>query len=247
MRPPAMAMLSAQLARAMHVTPLEPFGAEVTSISRAARGDLRAALYEHGLLLLRRQRMDAADHIALAELFGNVFPLPSRFQHERSPVPQSILRISNDADEGFRGVGTSGWHIDGISYSTPFQVSLMRIIHASNDGPTLFLPLRPLAERMYTNAYWDSIWACCGRGDGVVQHPLLFTHPRTQAPAVCLGKINGFARDVGTSHARNASAGETEARLRELSTELASFCEAPNAPIYRHEWQDGDVIVFDKI
>ena len=93
----------------------------------------------------------------------------------------------------------------------------------------------------------EQLWALCGRGDAVVQHPLLFSHPRTGAPAVCLGKISGFAWNVGTPYARVADAAETEARLQELRAELVAFCDAPDAPVYRHDWQDGDVIVFDNL
>ena len=31
--------------------------------------------------------------------------------------------MSNDEAEGFRGVGASGWHVDGTSYEHPFQLS----------------------------------------------------------------------------------------------------------------------------
>ena len=36
--------------------------------------------------------------------------------------------------EGLLDVGTTGWHIDGVSYSTPFRYSLFHIVHAPTTG-----------------------------------------------------------------------------------------------------------------
>ena len=142
--------------------PLSPVvGAEVQHFDLVAALDaddpaalaarLRAALDEHGLLLFRDQRdLTPEHHVRTARLFGEVFPLPPRFQHERSPAPTEILRMSNDAAEGFAGVGAAGWHIDGTSYEAPFPLALMRIVHAfpERSGPTLFLPMAKVLPQL---------------------------------------------------------------------------------------------------
>ena len=39
-----------------------------------------------------------------------------------------VLRMSNAEGEGLVGVGTTGWHMDGLSYATPFGVALLHIV-----------------------------------------------------------------------------------------------------------------------
>ena len=81
------------------------------SSARGVADRLRAELDVHGLLIFRNQHdLTPEHHLAVAEWFGSIFPLPGRFQHSRSPHPGSILRVSNTAEQGFTGVGTTGWH-----------------------------------------------------------------------------------------------------------------------------------------
>ena len=235
--------------------PLSPVvGAEVQHFDLVAALDaddpaalaarLRAALDEHGLLLFRDQRdLTPEHHVRTARLFGSVFPLPPRFQHERSPAPTEILRMSNDAAEGFAGVGASGWHIDGTSYEAPFPLALMRIVHAfpERSGPTLFLPMAPLAERVRRRApAWERLWVRNGAGT----HPLLFRGPRGQV-GVCLGKAKSFAWDLGGPGERATDADETAALLAALDGDVAAV--AGDGGVYRHEWRTGDLLVVDNV
>ena len=81
-----------------------------SSSSLSLKDKLRAALDAHGLLVFRDQHaLRPEHHVRCARLFGDVFPLPERFRHARSPAPAEILRVSNDADEGFVGVGAREW------------------------------------------------------------------------------------------------------------------------------------------
>jgi taurine dioxygenase len=240
------------------VSALSPLGAEVSGLDlKAALGagdavlasHLRDALNKHGLLLFRNQQdLLAADHVQCAELFGSIFKLPERFQHPRSPLPFEILRISNDASEGCVGIGTSGWHIDGTSYEKPFQLALMHIIASpESPAPTLFLPLSPLADRLRHHApSWDRLWLRNGKGT----HPLLYSHPRTGAPGVCLGKVQSFLWDDGEGGSGPlqcvADEDETAATLAELHAQVEAYA-SDGGRVYAHEWRAGDLLLVDNL
>ena len=243
-------------AAALVVTPRSPVGAEVSGVclrdalensdtSAALAERLRAELDRHGLLIFRdQQSLRPLDHLSLARCLGKVFELPPRFQHGRSPH-RDILRISNTDDEGFKGVGTTGWHIDGSSYSTPFGYSLMHIVHSPKRGPTLFLPLHRLARHICEQRPdWERLSMRSGSGDKTVVHPLLYAHPRTQRPAVCLGKTSGFFWDRGTTEERLTDAEETTSLLDDLNARVEE-CAAKET--YQHDWEAGDVVVLDNL
>ena len=62
-------------------------------------------------------------------------------------MAQVILRVSNCEQEGFRGVGREGWHIDGVTYDVPFSHSLYHIVHPGENVATHFLSLRCCAHQ----------------------------------------------------------------------------------------------------
>ena len=237
----------------MHCVSLPRLGAEVVGVclrgalaSRHTTATLVQRLLDrHALLLFRGQDLRPADHLALAACLGAVFPLPPRYQHARSPH-RDVLRMSNREDEGFTGVGTSGWHLDGISYATPFGYSLLHICQASRDGPTRFLPLQSLAERMRRQrpGWWERLSMRCGSGETAVHHPLLYEHPRTQQAGVALGKTSGLLRDRGTATEHELGAEEMFETLEELGAHVSAH-EAQHA--YGHEWQAGDLVIVDNL
>jgi len=241
---------------ALRAVPLPRLGAEVAGVSlRGALASGRAAaltrrlrpeLDRHGLLLFRHQEsLQPTDHLLLAECLGAVFPLPRRYQHVKAPH-RDVLRMSNREEEGFTGVGTSGWHLDGISYDTPFGYSLLHICSASRDGPTHFLPLHPLAQRVRRQrpGWWERLSMRCGSGETAVHHPLLYEHPRTRRAGVALGKTSGLLRDRGTASEHELGAEETAATLEELSAHVEAH-EAQHA--YGHQWRAGDVLIVDNL
>ena len=245
------------------LAPLRSFGAEITDVdlhAAASNGTLeglanrlQAALDAHGLLLVRGQfRLTASTQIAVANLLGEIFPLPVRFQHAKSPHPNEILRISNSESEGFKNIGTAGWHSDGTSYACPFGVSIMHIVSTPHrSAPTLFLPLSPLANRIRdSRPDWSRLWLETNRrvGEPPVHHPLLYAHPRTRAPSVCLGKTYGLLWDGdGDALARRvAGADEVDATLTELHEHVTNFASAPGV-VYRHEWRTGDLVLCDNL
>ena len=94
------------VASSFGVAPLQHFGAIVEGpldLRGVLSGDgaasmaseLQSALDANGgLLVFRDQRnFGPEQHVALAELLGEIFPLPLRFQHARSPMPGKILEV----------------------------------------------------------------------------------------------------------------------------------------------------------
>ena len=242
----------------LRVTPLSRFGfgfgAEITGISLRASlanglvaAQVRQELDEHGLLLFRGQSdLKPEHHVALGSWFGTVFPLPPRFQHPRAPHA-NVLRMSNAEAEGLVGVGTTGWHMDGLSYATPFGVALLHIAQVPRRGPTLFLPLHPLVETMRRQqpGWWERLSMRCGTGAAAVHHPLLFAHPRKpDRLGVCLGKTSGLVRDRGTAQERTLGEAEAAAALAKLDAHVATHAEAH---CYAHEWRAGDTLVVDNL
>lgn len=258
----------------MHAAPLarQGFGATITgstlSLQKALADvdqavavaeHLRRRLDQHKVLLWRHPESELRpqDHVALAELLGSIFPLPPRFQHERSPIGHKILRMSNVGAEGFTGVGTAGWHSDGLSYATPFRYAVLHIVRAPTDsGPTHFLDLGPVAAAIRKQQpSWEHLWIRCGEGEKAVQHPLLFQHPRTGRPGVCLGKTSGFAwcTPLDTERSATQSTGwrptgvdETAEVRAALASEVARVAETAGAT-YHHEWEEGDTLLVDNL
>lgn len=239
--------------RTLRVTPLSRFGAEISGISlrsslasEQVAAQVRLALDQHGLLLFRGQSdLKPEHHVALGSWFGSVFPLPPRFQHPRAPHAD-VLLVSNAEGEGFVGVGTSGWHIDGLSYATPFGFALMHIADAPRRGPTLFMPLHPLVETLrQQQSGWERLSMRCGTGQAAVHHPLLFSHPRAPARfGVCLGKTSGLVRDRGT--AQESELGEVEAAAALAALDAHVVAHAAERA-YTHEWRAGDTLLVDNL
>lgn len=46
------------------------------------------------------------------------------------------MRISNDVSEGFKGLGTSGWHIDGAYQQIPYSFLVFNCVRAPIVGDT---------------------------------------------------------------------------------------------------------------
>lgn len=238
----------------LRVTPLSRFGAEVVGTSlrsslanEPVAAQVRQALDEHGLLVFRGQSdLKPEHHVALGSWFGSVFPLPSRFQHPRAPHADVLLRVSNAESEGLVGVGTTGWHMDGLSYATPFGVALLHIAEVPRRGPTLFLPLHPLVETLRRQQPgWERLSMRCGTGKAAVHHPLLFAHPRSPARfGVCLGKTSGLVRDRGTAQESELGEAEAEAALAALDAHVAAHAAAHT---YAHEWRAGDTLLVDNL
>ena len=207
---------------------------------------LKGDLARHRLLLARGLgRLPAAAQLAVSRWWG---PVESTFyRHPRSPH-RDIFRVSNDEAEGCRGVGRSGWHIDGSFQRAPFVLQTMCFWRVAQGGDTLFSPLRELVESLpaETRALWERLSFVASGARQV--HPLIYPHGATGLPTLCFHTgepfCETFAVDFDPRTGRPAGGvlggGETRALLRELSARL----EDP-ARCYRHAWRAGDLALID--
>lgn len=240
----------------MSTTLLKPLGYQVLGVdlskvlasvsSNTVRAQVETMLMEHSLLVFPAQHnLSATDQCELAGWFGTgrIFELPPRYQHPQSPKPSQVLRVSNSEAEGFKGVGTEGWHIDGVTYKKVFSHSLYQIVHPA--GSTHFFSLSTLADKLTADSpKWDRLWvACGGRSGDTVIHPLLYTHPRTATTVVCLSlsKIKYFVWDHESDAPMQTDPQSTRSLMQELEEHIAEMEDL----VYRHEWQHGDLLITD--
>jgi len=159
----------------------------------AATRELRKKLASHRLLVFRGQHeFTGADHIALSEQLGSM-DHGLHFAHPRAP-DRRLLRVSNDKEEGFVQVGTSGWHVDGVMLRAPFSVQTMHFVSAIPGGDTLFLDLGELLEALapdeldrirrlwFLSGVGDNLGACNGQLSIL---PLVYEHPVTKRETMC--------------------------------------------------------------
>lgn len=175
------------------------FGASVSGFDvrellkdSSAVTQLRADVAKHRLLVFHDQvDLSGEEHLAISRLLGSLeHGLHNR--HPRSPDAR-LLRISNDEQEGFVEVGTSGWHVDGFMLRSPFVAQTMHFLSATKGGDTLFVGLNELiaAQDAATQDLWRRLWFVSGVGDlskGAGQlaiHPLVFRHPVTGDESMC--------------------------------------------------------------
>ncbi|XP_046658779.1 alpha-ketoglutarate-dependent sulfate ester dioxygenase-like isoform X3 [Homalodisca vitripennis] len=134
---------------------------------------------EHRMLIFKDQRVITGDQqVHISEWFGEVED--TFYKHEKSPHPK-VARISNDPNEGYTGVGRTGWHIDGTFQYAPNAYSLYYMASVPKEGATVFAPLTEVIEDLSPEKYaeWDRLWMVINRRTGPI-HPLIYTHPRSK-------------------------------------------------------------------
>ena len=120
---------------------INPFGCEIqgydlsTEITEDQINELKDLLAQHKLLLFRNNaEISENRQVEIGRYFGDI-ETAGFVPHSKSSN-DFILRVSNEADEGLRNFGTSGFHIDCSFLPNPSCVSLYHMIQASKDGDT---------------------------------------------------------------------------------------------------------------
>jgi taurine dioxygenase len=246
----------------VQTTPLGPgFAVEVTGIdpaspvSEADADQLRALLDQHGLLVLRRPGLSAADHLRFVGLFGAIY--------DEARDESGMSYVSNVI--GVFPTGRLLFHQDFAFTPYPHPVqSLYAEEVRGRVAPTLFVST-VLAYRGLTPEQregWAGLTAvhardATRRGSGDdefvrvklrelpngddqasyprAQHPVIPRHPRTGEPLL-------FLNEYHTSHVveLEPEAGE------QVIQEACAVLYAPEA-VYAHQWREGDLVVWDNI
>ena len=189
---------------------------------------LRAALLEHGLLVIRDQSLTPAEQIAASAMFGELETFPHRAPDR---LPQ-IFPVASRAEEGYTEVGRY-WHSDGSFREVPTAISFWHsVTEPEQGGETLFTDLQQAYAELPQELKEDIASVRTIHRNGVI-HPLVMPHPATCIPAIYLnmGLTAGIVSYPPPLSAR-------------LMTAIDEHLSRPGAT-YSHHWQAGDVVVAD--
>lgn len=249
--------------------PLTPaFGVQVSGIAVSdvteakLYPEIRALFEEHSALLFRRQQFSDSQHMALAKLFG---PIEDRQADERKPDEVfTVPRVSNVREDGethdendLKTLDLQSnflWHCDSTFLPVPALTNILiaRVV-TSEGGAT---------ELASTRAAWAAMPETLKariRGRGIWHR---YSHSRAKISpelaklakfnkwsdqhwqSVWQNPANGHEALYIASHAFRVDGYEDDESL-DLLEELTRFATQPQF-VYRHEWQVGDVLIWDQ-
>ncbi len=248
----------------MEIRRLSPtLGAEVLGVDLAAPlsqdviDALRAAWLAHGVLVIRRQQLTAAEQIAFTRRLGEPF-VYTRSENAHPEHPE-LLVLSNVVENGRPiGAAISGryWHTDGHFLAEPPAGTLLyaRAIPPVG-GDTWFANMTAAHASLPPElaARIDGLKILISRVDSLpyhyparpapppdqrerwpdMPHPLVRTHPETGRKALYFGGIVPWQ-----------IVGMPASESRPLLEELQRIALAPPF-VYSHTWQLGDAVLWD--
>jgi taurine dioxygenase len=246
----------------MRIDDLGPgFAVEVSGIdpslpvSEADAVSLRALLDKHQLLVLRCPGLDAAAHISFVGQFGPIYD-EARDSSSYSLVSNVVGSFPN---------GRLLFHQDFAFTPSPHRVQSLYAQEVEGAvAPTMFVSNTRAFERLsqHQRDAWTGLTAIHARdatrsgrldnefvrvqlrnlpdGDNVKSypraiHPVLQRHPRTNMPLL-------FVNEYYTSHIAELPPVEGE----QIIQEACQLIYQPVA-IYAHQWQPGDLVIWDNI
>ncbi|MEU0108298.1 TauD/TfdA family dioxygenase [Streptomyces sp. NPDC006251] len=232
------------------------------SETQTPSAELADALYRHRLLVFPRQHLNHADLLAAASRFGTVdTDIDRTYAVPGFPGVTTISNIVEDgAHVGiYDGDDEEEWHADNsfkpkltqatflYSVITPAAGGETRFADATRAYTDLPTELKERVEGLRAVHSIQQLGALQSQASGGqsstaagslaarpdVEHPLVLTHPVTEARSLLLGSmvISGI---VGLDPDASASL------LTEL---LAHTTRSPY--VYTHRWRQGDLVVWD--
>lgn len=253
----------------MRTRPLsEALGVELLDfdITRPAtekeQAELRRLFLEHHLLLVRGQSPSIEDHNRFAAYFG---PLSAMLSNGDTGYVSNKI-AGGVARKGGGPVAVTGttellWHADGTYGPHPgIGTSLLAVDVEPGSTPTLFancvrvlekMPaeLRARIEPLHAVHMRDTISSNASKPwrDKLMptdaepgrirsqEHPIVYHAPHFERPLV-------FVNYLMTSHVAELEREEGDALLDELYSHIYA-----DENVYTHEWETGDVIIWDNI
>ncbi len=243
-----------------------PFAREVMGaqlwrdLSSAELECIQSAWAEAGVLVFRRQALSEAELVAFSARFGT--PEVIHRTDWLSPEHPEVAFLSNLRDHGGKPIGRTGtgdleWHTDQSYVLHPATGAVLYGVEIPNDGggSTWWANMRMAYDALppgiksaiegkraifdYTKrlAGYDkesqTVTGEMRRNTPPVTHALVNTHPVTRTKALYL--------DPGTT------VGIEGLPPKEGADLLDTLCELATRPefIYRHDWQVGDVVMWD--
>jgi alpha-ketoglutarate-dependent taurine dioxygenase len=262
-------MSTATVATAISIAPLSgTIGAEIRGVdlheplTDVARAEIRQALLDYKVIFFPGAHLDAAQHKAFAQEFGeltNAHPvIPGIADHrEVFEIDYTKSRQIQKARTEKYGVGEQ-WHTDVTFVETPPLGSILNaVVIPEAGGDTVFAdtqaayeglspPIQGLVDGLSAlhdgRPAFGALLNRVGQGewDGKpytsldpVEHPVVRTHPET-------GRKNLFVNPGFTSKILGVSRKESEAILRLLFDHMAS-----QEYLVRYSWEPGDLGFWD--
>ena len=249
----------------LKVTPFPaPLGAEITGIDLSSEmtdeifAVIEAAWHDHGVIVVRDQKLSKEDQLAFAGRFGSpgARGLPKEKRNEVDDFGGAIMMITNKrgSDGKFVGSVPEGelWFHSDLSYQPePHKATFLHALELPDSGGnTMFASMykayenvpnnlkKKLSGRRVLHAYDFAQTARVDLKEGLdnIQHcwqPIFVRHPVTGRTALYVSRlmsvcIEGLDRE------------ESDAILQQLFaiTEDSSI-------IYEHVWRLGDLVVCD--
>ncbi|MDP7151408.1 MAG: TauD/TfdA family dioxygenase [Paracoccaceae bacterium] len=253
----------------MHTSPLHPdFGLIVHDVDlREVSADhlwpeLRHAFETHSALLFRNQDFDDATHLKIASLFG---PIENREAMAKGrDLPFDIPKVSNETGDGVsdpEGLHTLNlqanmlWHTDSTFLPIPALVNILtaRVVPASGGGQT---------ELASTRTGWATIPARLKEvlQDAIIWHRLSNSRDRISRELGALPEMRQWPDRPWKAIWPNPVTGEDSlliashsfaiegiglAEGQAIIDQAIAHCTRPEC-VYSHEWQVGDVLIWDE-
>lgn len=196
----------------------------------ALRADVRDALPERGVLVMRGAGPSPEQQIALAEIFGD--PRPPLGQNPRHPDNDLVCVF--DSDEGYRA---EKWHTDETFVDHPCTGAVLSMqVNPTVGGDTLWTSTTAAYDAL-SNGMKQLLSNRRGRHEineaNFAVHPVIQIHPVTGRKLIYVNEI--FTRGIV-----NLPPGESSAILPFLIRHV----QQPQFT-YRHSWSEGDVVIWD--
>lgn len=225
-------------------------GVDVAQMDDATFREVHQALLEHGVIVLRDQRISPDQQVALARRWGDIHTHPYlRSLPERPEIIEIVKEPEDRANFG------DAWHTDQIFTPTPAMATMLyaREMPAAG-GDTLFADLyaaydalspgmKELAGRLSTWNLYDSGKPRASKMAAKVErakppepaiHPLVRMHPETGRPALYINDPNTTRRFDGM----------TEEESQPLLQYFIRHATRPELT-FRLRWQVGTLAVWD--
>lgn len=206
----------------MMLRPLDPFGVEGTWDMTI--GDMRQAVLDHGLLLLRGRLMTPREQAQLTYAFGDAPHRAGRYLRWYDESPE-VFAFSNDPAHGSLN-GGEYWHCDGHLLRRPTAFAIHHMV-VCDENATLYADLQAALGTFegYEQEHLAALETETRRG---VRHPLVIELPPTGKRMLYVNFAPG-CRVVCI----NQPVPDKEAEIRQRLDILA----------YRHDWRPGDTIL----
>jgi taurine dioxygenase len=249
---------------AIEIHPLGTIGAEIRNVDLACVtidevNIIKAAWYQHDVLLFRAQRLSDDNLLAFSRHFGSLDSPPNQGAGKKSPPGYpDVYVVSNVLDEqgepiGALGDGEATWHTDMSYAPMPPDASMLYSLEIPPvGGDTWFcsmkaalanLPPALREEIRQRDIKHDGTYDSGGtvrkgltpsndpRTSVGTPHPAVIKHPISGEAALYLGRRRN-------AYVMGMELDQSERLLDELWSQIETA-------VYRHRWAVGDLVMWD--